>query len=374
MTVKRILIVEDEAIVAMQLEASLKHMGYEVVGVASRGNDAIRVAKDTWPDLILMDIRLEGSMDGIDTANAINMYHSIPVIFLTAYSDDTTISRVIKTKSYGFMTKPFNDRELYSNIELAIGKHNSSQKSQVEETILSSIFSLIPDAVISIDSDGTLRRFNASAKELWNWDTDELPNHDIFSILDPGMKDMETFIDSLDCMEKTKRGLIRWPDPVWVTSGKGKKQQFTLTVEQIRGLNGEIREFVLVLTHPIATESAEVSAVSPRQVIDIIKDPVFFMDRQLNLVLFNTAFEEFCSEMSVGTPETDKPLFEMLPSALVGDAEGYRELFERGAAWQGVIDMMNTTGTMRYSITSIPVFHDDAVSHMATIFRHAADA
>ena len=116
MTVKRILIVEDEAIVAMQLEASLKHMGYEVVGVASRGNDAIRVAKDTWPDLILMDIRLEGSMDGIDTANAINMYHSIPVIFLTAYSDDTTISRVIKTKSYGFMTKPFNEREPYSNI------------------------------------------------------------------------------------------------------------------------------------------------------------------------------------------------------------------------------------------------------------------
>lgn len=374
MTKNKILIVEDEAIVAMQIEASLKHMGYEVVGVASRGNDAIRIAKDTWPDLILMDIRLEGSMDGIETANAINMYYTIPVIFLTAYSDDTTISRVIKTKSYGFMTKPFNDRELYSNIELAIGKHKSSQKSQVEETILSSIFSLIPDAVISTGPDGTLRRLNASAQALWDWDTDDVPNHNIFSILDPGVTDMETFISSLDRMEKTKRGLVRWPDPVVARTGLGEQRQFTLTVEPIRGPGGELREFVLVLTHPIVTEPPEVSVVTPRQVIDIIKDPVFFMDTRLNMVLFNTAFQEFCSQMSFGTPEADKPVFEIIPSALVGDAEGYRELFKRGAAWQGIIDMTNKSEVIRYSITTIPVFHDETVSHMATIFRPDANS
>ncbi|WFN35562.1 response regulator [Methanogenium sp. S4BF] len=374
MTKKRILIVEDEAIVAMQIEASLKHMGYEVVGVASRGNDAIRIAKETWPDLILMDIRLEGTMDGIETANAINMYYTIPVIFLTAYSDDTTVSRVIKTKSYGFMTKPFNDRELYSNIELAIGKHTSSQKSQVEEAILSSIFSLIPDAVISTGPDGTLRRFNASAQALWDWSTEEIGNHTLFSILDPGVTDMETFIDSLDRMEKTKRGLIRWSDTVVATTGTGEQQQFTLTVEPIRGSDGELREFVLVLTHPIVAGPPEVSAVTPRQVIEIIKDPVYFMDSQLNLVLFNTAFQEFCLTMSYGTPEIDKPVFEMLPPAFVGDADGYRELFKRGAAWQGVVDMTNTSGIKRYFITTIPVFDDETVSHMATIVRPDADS
>lgn len=374
MTTKKILIVEDEAIVAMQIEESLKHMGYEVVGVASRGNDAIRIAKDTWPDLILMDIRLEGSMDGIETADNINRHYNIPVIFLTAYSDDNTVSRVIKTSSYGFMTKPFNDRELYSNIELAISKHQSSQKSQVEESIISSIFSLIPDVVVSVGPDGTMQRLNDSAQKLWDWNTEEISNHDIFSILDPGVDDMGAFINSLNHLEKTKLGLFHWPNTVTVTTGSGEQQRFKLTVEPIRNLNGDIREIFLLFSRSVDRDPPEILAVSPRQVIDIIKDPVFFMDRQFNLVLFNTAFQEFCSQMSFGTPETDKPVFEMLPSALVGDADGYRELFKRGAAWQGIIDMTNKSGIKRYSVTTIPVFNDETVSHMATIFRPDADS
>ena len=86
----KILIVEDEAVTAMELEETLSRRGYEVVGTAANGPDALRIAKERWPDLILMDIRLQGPMDGIETADQINLFYEIPVIFLTAYSDDLT--------------------------------------------------------------------------------------------------------------------------------------------------------------------------------------------------------------------------------------------------------------------------------------------
>ena len=371
MLTKKILIVEDEAIVAMQLEESLKHLGYEVVGVASRGNDAIRIAKDTWPDLILMDIRLEGTMDGIEAAESINMFYNIPVIFLTAYSDDTTISRVIRTRSYGFMTKPFNERTLYSNIELAIGKHQTTQKSLVEETILSSIFSLIPDVVISAGSDGMLRRINAPAKSLWDWNEEEMANQNLFSILDAGVPDMETFLERMEGLKKTNLGLVRWPEEVVVTNSSGELRRFSMTAEAIRIPNGELRELILMLTPPIEGKHPVIDEVTPRKVVDIISDPVFFTDRNLNLVLFNTAFQDFCADLALGVPALHRPVQEQLPPTIAGDAEGGHALFEQGVAWQGLVEIKRDGDFIRYDITKIPVFDEELVSHLATIIRHA---
>ena len=366
---RKILIVEDEAIVAMQLEESLKQLGYEVVGVASRGNDAIRIAKDTWPDLILMDIRLEGSMDGIEAAESINQFYAIPVIFLTAYSDDKTISRVIRTSSYGFMTKPFNERTLYSNIELAISKHEAVQKSTVEETILSSIFELIPDAVISAGADGMLRRLNAPARVYWDWDEDKIPSHSLFEILDAGVPDMETFQERLKKLEPSKMGLVRWPEHVVCTTASDELHRFSLTAEALYGRKGDLRELVFVLTPPIHGESDRIDAVTPRQVIDIINDPIFFTDSAMNLVLFNSAFQDFCREMVLGMPALHRRVSEQVPAIIAGDAEREHNLFERGVAWQGVIEMKKEGSSVCYDITKVPVFDGESVSHMATILR-----
>lgn len=368
-TTRKIMIVEDEAIVAMQLEESLKQLGYEVVGVASRGNDAIRIAKDTWPDLILMDIRLEGSMDGIETAENINMFYNIPVIFLTAYSDDTTISRVVRTSSYGFMTKPFNERTLYSNIELAIGKHQTTQKSLVEETILSSIFELIPDVVISVSPDGMLRRMNAPARVYWDWDEDDVSAHQLFGILDAGVEDMGAFLGRLGNLEKSKMGLIRWPEHVVCTTGSGELHRFSLTVEAICGRNGELRELVLLLTPPVRGESDVIDAVTPRQVIDILSDPIFFTDCSMNLVLFNNAFQDFCMGMAFGMPALHRPVSDQVPAILAGEAERGHDLFRQGVAWQGVIEMKQGGAVIHYDITKVPIFDGELVSHMATILR-----
>lgn len=120
---KRILIVEDEVIVAMTLEAVLHKLGYGVAGAVTNGPDAIRIAGEEMPDLVLMDIRLEGPMDGIEAATRISTRYGIPVVYLTAHSDQTTLSRAIHTQPYGYLLKPFRERDLYTTIEMAFHKH-----------------------------------------------------------------------------------------------------------------------------------------------------------------------------------------------------------------------------------------------------------
>ena len=133
MSGKKILVVEDEVMVAMTLEDTLEALGYEVVGTADNGGDAIRLAAGKEPDLILMDIRIRGEIDGIEAAERIAENLDIPVVFLTAHSDEQTLMRALKTQPYGFLIKPFRERELYSNIEMAIHKHRVLKKRAQSE-------------------------------------------------------------------------------------------------------------------------------------------------------------------------------------------------------------------------------------------------
>lgn len=128
MNSNRILVVEDEVMVAMTLEDTLEALGYEVVGTTDNGKDAVRLAGEKTPDLILMDIRIRGDIDGIEAAEKISEDYDIPVVFLTAHSDEQTLMRALKTQPYGFLIKPFRERELYSNIEMAIHKHRVLKK------------------------------------------------------------------------------------------------------------------------------------------------------------------------------------------------------------------------------------------------------
>ena len=135
MNATRILIVEDEAIVAMVIKRRLTNMGYIVSGVASTGNDAITKVEGTFPDLVLMDIMLKGHMDGIEAANEIRKRFSIPIIYLTAYSDESTLERAKLTEPYGYIIKPFTEHDLSTNIEIAIHKHMKEMEQKSLRTI-----------------------------------------------------------------------------------------------------------------------------------------------------------------------------------------------------------------------------------------------
>ena len=122
----KILIVEDEGILAMGLKRKLDKLGYEIIGLATTGQEAIDLAGINIPDLVLMDIVLRGEMDGIETAKELIRMYSTAIIYITAYSDDEIIKRVMLTKPYAYIVKPLRESELKANIDIALYKHSQS--------------------------------------------------------------------------------------------------------------------------------------------------------------------------------------------------------------------------------------------------------
>jgi PAS domain S-box-containing protein len=249
MTVSRIMIVEDEAITAMELEETLKKRGYDVIGTASNGNTAIRIAKEKWPDLILMDIRIEGKLDGIETANQIHGFHEIPIIFLTAYSDDLTISRAIKTKSHSFMLKPFNEKELYSNIELALRRHRDYQKSIAFERVMGTMFDLISDGIITTDQAGTVRRVTSNAEKMIGHTQDEIAGKPIFDVIAflPGQQGL--FADMIKAAGTGGEALPVKPQKLVIKSPSSDEGiNIRVKIEPVRLEGGEITELIVILS------------------------------------------------------------------------------------------------------------------------------
>jgi signal transduction histidine kinase len=124
-TKTKVLIVEDEAIVAADLANKLEHLGYRVIASVPSGEDAITIAGEQRPDIVLMDIRLSGPLDGIETAERMRRAHAIPVVYVTAHSDPDTLTKALGTDPFGYVLKPFVDRELRTQIEIALYKHRS---------------------------------------------------------------------------------------------------------------------------------------------------------------------------------------------------------------------------------------------------------
>lgn len=134
-----ILVVEDEAIVAKDIQQTLKKLGYEVLGICSTGEDAIQKAEQLNPALILMDIMLKGTMSGIEVADFVKQKLNIPVIFLTAYADSSTLSKAKITEPYGYIIKPFKEIDLQTNIEIALYKHGKASEAKRERDFLYSV-------------------------------------------------------------------------------------------------------------------------------------------------------------------------------------------------------------------------------------------
>jgi signal transduction histidine kinase len=126
----KVLIVEDEAIVALDLQHQLEQLGYTVSDVASSGAEAIRKAEETRPDLVLMDVKLQGAMDGAEAAGKLRTRFDLPVVFLTAYADDATLERVKATGPFGYLLKPFEGSELRVTIEIALYQHAAEKRTR----------------------------------------------------------------------------------------------------------------------------------------------------------------------------------------------------------------------------------------------------
>ena len=145
----KILVVEDERIIASGIKKDLESMGYVVTDIASSGLQAIEKAGNEIPDLVLMDIVLKGDMDGIEAANEIINLYNVPIIYLTAYADEEILERAMVTEPYGYLIKPFNDSELKANIEMALYKHKAEleRKESIKNKLMDDYYQFIVNSI-----------------------------------------------------------------------------------------------------------------------------------------------------------------------------------------------------------------------------------
>jgi len=171
---KSIMVVEDELIVAEDLTHWLTSLGYTVGERVANGRDAVLRCEATRPDLVVMDILLPGEIDGIQAADEIHHRFDIPVVYVTASSDEATLARAKLTQPFGYVLKPFDERGLFSTIEMALYKHQSEKQLRESEERFRLLFENAPVPFQSLDADGHLLRVNKAWLELFGFAQDEV--------------------------------------------------------------------------------------------------------------------------------------------------------------------------------------------------------
>ena len=183
----RILIVEDERIVARDLQQTLVELDYDVFAIASSAEQALARASETCPDIVLMDIRIRGNLDGIATAQILRDRFGVPVIYLTAHSDDATLERAKITEPHGYLIKPVKPAELRSAIEVSLYRHAMELRLRERERWFSTTLCSIADAVISVDLAGNVTFVNPAGEALMGCKSEDAlgrPANEILRLLD----------------------------------------------------------------------------------------------------------------------------------------------------------------------------------------------
>jgi PAS domain S-box-containing protein len=186
----RILIVEDEPIVALDLQQELEQFGCEVVALAQSADEALMAVEESQPDLALMDLHIFGSLDGIQTARLLRDAYQVPSIFLTAYSDDTTISRAVREMPYGYLTKPFQTRELKATLQVALHKAKVDAGLRKDHGKIASTVDGMNEAVIAVSLAGDIQFINASAERLIGSTREQASGRHIRDVVD--LRDMHS--------------------------------------------------------------------------------------------------------------------------------------------------------------------------------------
>ena len=193
-----ILIVEDEFAVAMELEDHLTALGYTVADHVMTGEEAVDVAARSDLDLILMDVRLDGPMDGIEAAQQIREAHSVPVVFVTAYSDDETLQRATETTPFGYVVKPFEEREVYAAVEVALRTHALQQRVQRANEDLRQLLNGLRQGTALTDADGRLTFLSDPAARLLDTTPDDATDSSWTAVLPVSNDIIETIKNRMD--------------------------------------------------------------------------------------------------------------------------------------------------------------------------------
>jgi PAS domain S-box-containing protein len=241
----KIMVVEDESIVAMEIKSSLTDLGYTVTAIASSGEVALKKVAETQPDLVLMDINLKGDMDGVQTAEKVREHFGIPVIYLTAYADKNTLQRAKLTEPFGYILKPFEEKELNISIEMALYKHQRERQVKASGQWFATTLKSIGDAVIVTDKNNFLVFINTLAEALTGWKREEALGKnltDIFNILPDSLRNTVSLVT-----KATQEGVvIDLPEDTTLLAKDGTKIPINGSATTNKDSKGKIIGAILV--------------------------------------------------------------------------------------------------------------------------------
>jgi len=289
----KILIVEDEGIIAKDVKNRLRAMGYTVPAVASSGADAIQKAEELRPDLVLMDIVLPGEMDGVEVAAHIQAHLKIPVIYLTAYADAETLQRAKAAQPFGYVLKPFDDRELQICIEMALYKHSAEAKLRESEQWFATTLRSIGDAVIATDGKGRVTFMNPVAEALTGWSQEEAHGKrltEVFKIINEQTHKRAENPRARVLREGVVVGLA---NHTILINKEGREIPIDDSGAPIRDDAGNVTGVVLVFRDITERRRAEAAVAQERALLhalmDNIPDHIYFKDAQSRFTRINKA-------------------------------------------------------------------------------------
>jgi PAS domain S-box-containing protein len=305
-----ILIVEDNYIVMMELASRLAGLGYKIVDSAASGLEAVEKAELYKPDLIIMDIRLKGGIDGIEAASRIKKKLDLPVIYLTAHTDEETIQRAKLTEPFGYIIKPFEERELHSTIEMALYKYKMEGLLKENKHWLSAALKSIGDALIATDSRGIIKIINPVAEQITGWPAEKAAeNHisDVFILKDElGNPYPDPVTSSL-----TSNSVIGDSSKILIScSGNEIPVDFSVApiLYEVNSLNGAVLVFRDITERIKSREIIEKQKVFLRNIIDTDPNYISVKDSDGTFKLTNKAIAEALgttSDAIIGRPDTD---------------------------------------------------------------------
>ena len=164
-----VLIVEDDAVIARDLKDTLQELGYRVVGIAPSADEAMKIVSRERPDVALTDIRLQGARDGVSVADELRRVHRVPVVFLSAHADEVTVARARRAAPFGYLVKPYRAMEVKCSIEVALYRAEMEQALEERQRWLETTLETLGDAVVCVDTNGTVRLMNRAAEKLTGW-------------------------------------------------------------------------------------------------------------------------------------------------------------------------------------------------------------
>lgn len=255
----KILIVEDESIVGMALKDMLKHLGYSVLDIIHTGEEAIQKAIDLQPDLILMDIKLKGNIDGIEAASKIRSQFDVPIIFITAYADEETVKRAKFTQPFAYIIKPFNELSLKSNIELTLHKYQLDKKLKENKKYLENIINSVSELLFLVDSNNKIITWNQTAEAITGFKYKELKNR---SITDLSLfKDPEEFITILDTVRNGDKK-ISGNQNIIIISKRGLNKIINISKPSLLNDSFDAQSEVVIVGKDITSEMSIIDHIS----------------------------------------------------------------------------------------------------------------